>query len=168
MNKIINRESISYLVFGVLTTVVYFITRFTIIALTDNSMLGVTLAQVIAILFAYITNKVFVFKNKEWRVKHVLKQLFGFVLGRLFVFTLDLGITFITVEKFSNFFIHLLFLDKINYDFILFSSSLTKHFIGSSKLLNEFIFALLVQVLAIIINYLISKKAIFKKEVSIT
>ncbi|MDT2815348.1 GtrA family protein [Vagococcus carniphilus] len=164
MNKIINKESISYLMFGILTTAVYFITRFTIIALTDNSMLAVVLAQVTAILFAYITNKIFVFKNKEWALKQVLKQLFGFIVGRLFVFGLDVGITFLTVEKFPDFFIHLLFLDKINYDFVLFSSSLTKHFIGSSKLLNEFIFAFFVQVLAIVINYIISKKAVFKKD----
>ncbi|MEG0550663.1 MAG: GtrA family protein [Vagococcus sp.] len=163
MSKIVNKESITYIIFGVFTTLVYFITRFMVVNLTGNSMLGVTIAQVVAILFAYLTNKVFVFKNKDWQPLVVLKQLFGFILGRLFVFALDLGLTFIAVEKFSDFFIHLFFFDKINYDFILFSHPLTTKFIGSAELLNEFVFALFVQVLAIVINYLISKKAVFKK-----
>lgn len=163
MGKIVNKESITYIIFGVLTTIVYFISRFMVVNLTGSSMLGVTIAQVVAILFAYVTNKVFVFKNSDWHFLVVIKQLFGFILGRLFVFGLDLGITFLAVEKYSQFFIHLFFFDKIDYDVILFSHPLTTKFIGSADLLNEFLFALLVQVLAIVINYLISKKAVFKK-----
>ncbi|MGX7025986.1 GtrA family protein [Vagococcus hydrophili] len=163
MKKFLTQETLLYLIFGVLTTAVYFITRFTVLNITNNSMLGVIFGQVTAILFAYITNKVFVFKDKEWAPMAVLKQLMGFVVGRLFVFALDIGITFIAVEKFSDFFISILFLDKINYDFVLFSNPLFNKLIGSPELLNEFIFALIVQVLAIVINYIISKKAVFKK-----
>ncbi len=163
MKKFINQESITYIFFGILTTVVYFITRFSVVGLTGNSMLGVVIAQITAILFAYVTNKLFVFKNTEWEIRIVIKQLTTFILGRLFVFILDVSITYIAVQKFSDFFIKSLFLDKINYDFMLFNHSLTNKFIGSPELLNEFIFALLVQILAIIINYIISKKAVFKK-----
>lgn len=161
MKKIFNRETISYIFFGGLTTVVYFVTRFSVVKATDNSMLGVVLAQIAAILFAYFVNKIFVFKDKNWGFLTVLKQLFGFIIGRLLVFGLDLSITYLTVKRFSEFFIRVLFLDKLNYDHFIFSNVLTNRFIGNEKLLNEFIFALLVQILAIVINYIISKKAIF-------
>lgn len=164
MNKIINRETMSYIFFGILTTVVYFLSRFTIINLTDNSMLSVTIAQISAILFAYITNKIFVFRDSNWHFLYIIKQLLGFVLARLFVFILDLSVTFLAVETYSKQIINFMRLDSINYDSMLFSSALTKNIIGSKELLNEFIFALIVQVLAIILNYIISKKAIFKNK----
>ncbi|MGY3766901.1 GtrA family protein [Vagococcus vulneris] len=164
MKKIVNRETITYIIFGALTTAVYFVTRFSVVAATENSMFGVVCAQVAAILFAFITNKIFVFQDRNWKIKAVIFQLFGFIVGRLFVFGLDLGITYITVDKFPDFFIHLLFFDKFDYQSFFFSNPLMNKFIGSPSLLNEFIFALLVQVLAIIINYIISKKAVFKEK----
>ncbi len=163
MKKILNKETISYLIFGVLTTVVYFLTRFFVVYLTGNSMAGVVYAQISAILFAFFTNKLFVFKDKDWSIKVVMIQLLGFIIGRLFVFFLDIGITYLAVQKNADFFIHLFWLDQIDYNSFFFASPLMRNFIGSEKLLNEFIFALFVQVLAIILNYIISKKAIFKK-----
>lgn len=164
MKKILNQETILYLVFGVLTTMVYFVTRFSVLNITNSSILGVIFGQISAILFAYITNKIFVFKDKRWSLVTVLKQLAGFVVGRLFVFVLDIGITYLAVEKFPDFFINMLFLNKINYNFLLFNNPFFNKFIGTPELLNEFIFALIVQVLAIVINYIISKKAVFKKD----
>lgn len=80
------------------------------------------------------------------------------------MFGLDLMITYIAVVAYSKEIIHFLGLNAINYDYLLFSSSLTKGFIGTPALLNEFIFVFIVQILAIIINYIISKKAVFKAE----
>ena len=164
MNKLVNRETIAYLIFGVFTTFVYFFTRFMVLKLTNDSLFSVISAQCSAILFAYITNKIYVFKDNEWRITYVLKQLTTFIAGRLLVFFLDVLITYVAIVKFSYVFINLLLLNKINYNLFLFNNNLTKNFIGSPDLLNEFIFALLVQVLAVILNYIISKKAIFKNK----
>ncbi|HCM88962.1 MULTISPECIES: GtrA family protein [Vagococcus] len=163
MKKIFNQETILYLIFGILTTMVYFITRFTVLNITNSSISGVVFGQISAILFAYITNKIFVFKDTEWSPRVVIKQLIGFIAGRLFVFILDIGITYLAVEKFSEFFINILFLNRINYNSLLFNNYFSEKLIGNPELLNEFIFALIVQVLAIVINYIISKKAVFKK-----
>ena len=161
MKKIAQNEIILYLVFGIFTTIVYFILRFLIINMTDKSLLAVIVAQLGAILFAYVTNKLFVFKDK--RRTGLVKQFIVFLTGRSFVLMLDLLITYIGVEKYSILFIQFFHLNQINYNHFIFDYSLTKPFIGSAELLNEFIFAWLVQVLAIVLNYVISKKKVFKK-----
>ena len=164
MKQKFSKEICLYLVFGILTTIVYFVVRITVVTISDNYLYGVILGQVAAILFAFITNKYFVFKNKSQGIKEVLKQFTVFVSGRAFVFGLDVMITYLAVEKFSSFFIQLLGLSKLPYDTLFFSHSLTRPFIGTPERLNEFIFALIVQVLAIILNYLISKKQVFKED----
>lgn len=163
MKKFVNRETIAYIIFGVFTTIVYFLTRFAILKFTGNSLLSVVVAQFSAILFAYITNKIFVFKDTEWGPINLLKQFTKFTLGRMLVFALDITITFVAIVQFQSFFIRVLFLDRIDYELFIFDNILTNNFIGSPQLLNEFLFAMLVQVLAIILNYIISKKAIFNK-----
>lgn len=164
MKKLFKNEKTLYLLFGIGTTAVYFLTRFLIVNITENSMWAVITAQITAILFAYFTNKIFVFKDQKWKPIDLLKQITGFIAGRAFVFGLDLLITYIAVVAYSKEIIHFLGLNSINYDHLLFSSSLTKGFIGTPALLNEFIFVFIVQILAIIINYIISKKAVFKAE----
>lgn len=163
MKKMINQETLLYLFYGVLTTFVYFIIRFTVFSISEQAMLSVVLAQIGAILFAFVTNKLFVFKDNTKEIKKLIKQLFIFILGRLLTFLIDVLITYIAIEKFSQFFINILHLDVLPYDSFIFSNGLTSHFIGSSILLNQFLFALLSQILAIVINYVISKKKVFKK-----
>ena len=163
MKKIVNQEIISYLIFGVLTTAVYFILRFLVVNLTGQSLVAVIVAQIGAILFAFITNKYFVFKDRNSDLKEVFQQFTTFLLGRSVVFLLDVGITYIAVEKYSAFFIQLFFIDKLPFEHQFFSSTVTSKFIGTPELLNEFLFALFVQVLAIVLNYLISKRKVFKK-----
>lgn len=163
MKKILKNEMILYLIFGVLTTVVYFVFRFLIVGITGNSLVAVVVAQVTAIIFAFFTNKYFVFLDKENKPLIVLKQFFIFLSGRLFVFVLDITITFLAVQRYSNVLIHFFKLEKFPYDHFLFSNALMRNFIGTPKLLNEFFWALVVQVLAIVINYVISKRKVFKK-----
>ncbi|WP_144264239.1 GtrA family protein, partial [Oenococcus oeni] len=86
-----NYEIILYLIFGILTTVVYFIARFLTLNLSKNALLAVAVAQILAILFAFITNKIWVFKKAE--KAPLLIQFLKFVAARLFVFLLDFFIT---------------------------------------------------------------------------
>ncbi|MBO0477276.1 GtrA family protein [Vagococcus sp. DIV0080] len=164
MKKILNQEIISYLIFGVLTTIVYFVLRFLVVNLTGQSLLAVVIAQMGAILFAFVTNKLFVFKDNQREVKELFRQFWFFLLGRGFVFLLDVVITYVAVERYASYFIIWLHLDKLPYDAAVFQSSFLSKFIGTPELANEFLFALLVQVLAIVLNYLISKKKVFKKK----
>ena len=86
-------EIIMYLIFGVATTVVSWVTfaLFTKIVPTI-SFLGITiehttsanvLSWVCAVIFAYVTNKLWVFDSKSWNLKLVAKELGLFVSSRL-------------------------------------------------------------------------------------
>lgn len=97
-----NYEIIVYLIFGVLTTVVYFIGRFLTVALSQNALLAVVVAQSAAIIFAFVTNKLWVFKQAE--KSSLLTQFLKFVAARLLVFFLDLFVTWLCIEKFGAFF----------------------------------------------------------------
>lgn len=78
------RSVIVYLVFGVLTTVVNYL-----IYLPCYNMLGFSasvsnaIAWVFAVLFAYLTNKPFVFESRDWSAKTVVPEFLKFVGTRV-------------------------------------------------------------------------------------
>ena len=77
-------EVLSYLIFGVLTTVVNYL-----VYLPCYDLLGWPaavsngVAWVFAVAFAYLTNKPFVFKSYDWSLKVVLPELGKFVACRV-------------------------------------------------------------------------------------
>lgn len=77
------REQIKYLIFGVLTTLCNYVAYY---ALTRWLLLGFELANalawVISVLFAFITNKLFVFESKSWSARIALPEFGGFVAAR--------------------------------------------------------------------------------------
>ncbi|MDR0691137.1 MAG: GtrA family protein [Streptococcaceae bacterium] len=154
-------ELIMYLIFGVLATIFYFIIRLSIFSINENAVFSETVAQVVAIIFAFIANKLWVFKNQD-KNKSVFLQFIHFLVGRLFVLAICLALAFLAIDKYHDFFIHLLHLNKIDYANFLFSNTLTKNIIGTSLLLENFIFAMLGQIIAIVTNYIISKFIVFK------
>ena len=159
-----HREIMRYLIIGVLTTVVYFLVRFSVFSLVQSGLLSVVVAQIAAILFAFATNKWFVFQNQAKDFQELCHQFVLFCLARGFVFLLDIGITLLTVEWYSAFFIDIMRLEQLDYTTGLFTLPLLKPYIGNPITLNAFIFALVTQILAIMINYVLSKYLIFKKE----
>lgn len=88
MNKLIkrflNRETIVYTVFGVLTTVVDYV-AFAIFhyGIQLNEIIANTIAWTLAVAFAYITNKLFVFESKSFNIKTLTKEIPSFVLARV-------------------------------------------------------------------------------------
>ncbi|MBC5996284.1 GtrA family protein [Romboutsia ilealis] len=90
------KESILYLIFGGLTFLVNMITYvlFTRVVKADV-LVSNCIAWIAAVLFAYITNKFFVFKSKETDFKYILKEFRAFVGCRLFSGIVELGIIFV-------------------------------------------------------------------------
>jgi putative flippase GtrA len=160
------KEMILYLIVGVLTTVVYYIVRFSVLKLSSNNMIAMLAAQIAAIVFAFFTNKYYVFNDKD-NDQSLLVQFGKFTLGRLFVFIIDFLITLIFIQTYAGTFIHLLRFDHINYAKSIFSWPVVSVFIGNAKILNTFVWTSVSQVAAIIINYIISKFFVFKKEETI-
>ena len=74
---------ISYLFFGVLTTVVNYIVYLPVYNLLGfSAALSNAIAWAVAVVFAYLTNKPFVFKSHDWAVKTVIPELTKFVTCR--------------------------------------------------------------------------------------
>lgn len=84
-------ETISYLFFGVLTTVVNYIVFWLALRLMgeDHALWANVIAFVAAVLFAYVTNKLFVFDSKSWAWTVFRREFPAFVGGRLFSFGLE-------------------------------------------------------------------------------
>ena len=93
------QDIISYLFFGVLTTVVNYL-----VYLPCYNLLGISasvsnvIAWVFAVAFAYLTNKPFVFKSHDWSKQTVIPELAKFIGSRLFSGALETAIIFVTVD----------------------------------------------------------------------
>ena len=143
MKKIItyifNNELLAYLFFGIATTLVSILSRLVIYQLAHRELLATALANIIGILFAFITNDRIVFKQarQNWP-----SRLVKFFLARLSTFLLDLLFTFLFVTRFPN---------------------IIGQFVNENLDKINAIETVLAQLLIIILNYIFSKVFIFKK-----
>lgn len=104
MNKILElfnkyKEIILYLVFGVLTTVVslvsyYFCSEF----LGLHYLVSNVISWILAVVFAYITNRLWVFESNTTGISSILKEMFTFVNCRLLSGVIDMATMFILVD----------------------------------------------------------------------
>lgn len=83
IKKFLNRETIFYLIFGTLTTIVDLIIYQTALWLGIHYLIAQGIAWVVAVAFAFITNKLFVFESKTTDKSVVLKELISFVSARI-------------------------------------------------------------------------------------
>ena len=146
--KIFNREVLSYLLFGALTTVVSLVTfwlpdkLFSAIGYqgvvhyvthSDKNFAYIeanVISWICAVLFAFVTNKRFVFESRATDKKTVLRELMTFVGGRLATLLVDTGLMVLFVTVLS---------------------------------VPEMIAKIIVQVVIVLLNYFISKWIVFRK-----
>ena len=108
MNKLINiykkyQEIINYLIVGVLTTLVSIFTYFILSLILDinNNILFIfanILSWICAVVFAYITNKKFVFNSTTSNRKEEIKVFSLFVSSRITTLLIELIFMFLTVK----------------------------------------------------------------------
>ena len=139
IQKIFNNEIFAYLFFGFATTLVSILSRLVIYQLTHKELLATALANIIGILFAFITNDTIVFKQER---KNWPKRLVKFSLARLSTFLLDLLFTFLFVTQFPH---------------------IIGQFVNESLDKINAIETVLAQLLIIILNYILSKVYVFNK-----
>ena len=139
IQKFFNNEILAYLFFGLATTLVSILSRLVIYQLTHKELLATALANIIGILFAFITNDTIVFKQarQNWP-----RRLVKFTLARLSTFLLDLFLTFLFVTQFPN---------------------IIGQFVNNNIDKVNTIETAISQFLIIILNYIFSKVFIFKK-----
>lgn len=159
IDKLFTREIITYLIFGVLTTVVnlvtFYITKQIFISIGWDGVLNVlfekanltsvlellgsgtdyldatVIAWAVAVVFAFVTNKLIVFESKSWKPSVAGKEFAGFIGARLFSLLVEMLCMFLMVTVLSW---------------------------------NEFIAKLIVQFIVVVLNYIFSKLIIFKKK----
>ncbi len=139
IQKFFNNEILAYLFFGLATTLVSILSRLVIYQLSHQELLATALANIIGILFAFITNDTVVFKQarQNWP-----RRLVKFTLARLSTFLLDFLLTFLFVSQFPH---------------------IIGQFVNENLDKINAIETVLAQLLIIILNYIFSKVFIFKK-----
>ena len=157
IDKFFTKEIVSYVFFGVLTTVVnlavFYLTKklfaaigwngfFNTIVPEDSKIVELfsggseyldanLIAWVAGVIFAFVTNKLFVFESKSWRPSIAGKEFTGFVGARVFSLFVEMLGMFVMVTLLAW---------------------------------NELVAKLIVGVIVIIMNYIFSKLLIFKKK----
>lgn len=84
------RELISYLIFGILTTLVNLFSYRFFSMMSFDLYLSVVVAWLLSVVFAFITNKLFVFESKSWKMAILGKELFLFLSARVASLGIDL------------------------------------------------------------------------------
>lgn len=101
------KEIINYLIFGGLTTVVNLLVKyallFTIFDASNSIQLqiSIVISWIIAVLFAYFTNRKYVFESKN---QNKLKEFINFVVARISTLLLEMLIMwfFVTLLKLNS------------------------------------------------------------------
>lgn len=101
IKKFINKETILYLIFGVLTTLVNYVAYILFTNISIHYLVANMLAWCLAFIFAYITNKTFVFNSKTVGLVALLNEFSEFLWARLFSLLFELVFMYITVTVFS-------------------------------------------------------------------
>ena len=139
IKKFFDNEILSYLFFGVATTLVSIFVRITIFYFFQQELWATALGNITGILFAFFTNDTIVFKQKR---KNWFKRLIKFTTARFITFLLDLLLTLIFVTSFPH---------------------IIGQFVGDNLNTINTIETIFAQVTIIILNYIFSKVFVFKK-----
>ena len=85
-----HREGMRYLVFGVLSTIINII----VFAICErifhlSTIISNVIAWIIAVLFAYVTNKLYVFDSKTTKKQELAKEIISFFSARIFTLVVE-------------------------------------------------------------------------------
>lgn len=88
-----------YFTVGVITTVVNLAIYFALVNLTAiDPYTSTAIAWVVAMLFAFFVNKLWVFKDKDWSPKHAAYQFLTFAAARILSFGIEELVLFLGIE----------------------------------------------------------------------
>ena len=87
IKKVLNRETISYLICGVLTTAVSMgVYWLGYDVLKMDVLIANVFSWILAVSFAYVVNKIFVFQSKTKAFQEIVKEVIAFFGGRVGTF----------------------------------------------------------------------------------
>jgi putative flippase GtrA len=93
------KEMILYIFFGGCTTMVNLVTYFICTrAFHIYLLVSTVIAWLLAVLFAYVTNRKYVFRSKNKTIKSILFEFISFISCRLITGAIDVAIMYIFVD----------------------------------------------------------------------
>ena len=99
IKKLISKETILYIIFGVLTTIVNLISYYLFSNIISiNYLISNTISWIISVSFAYITNKFYVFNSKDKSKDIIIKEFIKFVNCRLTSGIIEMILLFLLVD----------------------------------------------------------------------
>ena len=138
IKKVINKETILYLLFGILTTLVNLGVKYALLFTVLNAdnpfelQVSIIISWIVACLFAYITNRIWVFESKS---KNIIMEMLKFFGARLVTLGMEMLIMYIFVTA-----------------------------LGLNSDMWVVIWTIVTQILIIIGNYVLSKIFVFKNK----
>ena len=147
LKKLLNKETIMYLVFGVATTLVNYIVFFLCYELVlgqENSPGANAVAFVVAVIFAFVVNKLFVFESKRWSLEVLKKEIPPFLAARLGSFLIEEAGLFLCEDVWDLGHVAILT-------------------VGDLELTGVAVAKLLLSVVVVVLNYVFCKLFVFKK-----
>ncbi len=96
----VHKEGMRYLVFGVLSTIINII----VFAICEkilhlSTIISNVIAWIIAVLFAYVTNKLYVFDSKTTKKQELAKEILSFFSARIFTLVIETIFLKIVIDK---------------------------------------------------------------------
>lgn len=93
------RAEILYIIFGLLTTLVNIASYFLFYSILNfENVTSAVIAWVISVVFAYITNRIFVFESKTTGVRAIIREAAAFFACRFLTGVADVIIMFVAVD----------------------------------------------------------------------
>lgn len=140
------KELIFYVIFGGLNTVVNFLTFWLLSKAFGEEIYYINnaLAWLVSVVFAFITNKLFVFEAKSFEKTTLLKEIALFFSARVFSFCIEEGGLVLFIEVFG--------FDKYSLEIFGFTLG------------GQLVAKLMLAVIVVISNFFASKFIIFKKK----
>ena len=143
IKKLANKETVLYLIFGVLATVLNIVLFYLFINVWKISTgLGNIIDTIVCILFQYFTNRIWVFESKNTG-KEAIKEFIQFILAR--------GVTAIIDQIFV----------VVGIDFFV-----AKYVVFSQQKIFSIGIKILSNIIVIVLNYIFSKIFVFKRKLN--
>ena len=104
LKKLLNRETILYIVFGVATTVVNYIVfhlLYNVLWHQNHSLAANAAAFVAAVVFAFVVNKLFVFESRSWDTATLKREIPSFLGARIGSFGIEEAGLFLAEKVFK-------------------------------------------------------------------
>lgn len=134
------REIISYLFWGIITTLISWGTYSLFVIFFSAEDKAVLIANILswicAVIFAFVTNKLWVFKSKNWTLKIALSEFWKFIIARIVTGVIEVvGVP------------------------VLVAVGLDQNILGIEGMLAK----ILVSIAVIVLNYIFSKLLVFRE-----